>query len=196
MADELGKDGLPIVRFDSREAYVGFLEREGASAPGLWAKIAKKGSGESTATYAELVDVSLRHGWIDSQVRRYDERFYVQRFTPRRPRSKWSRINRDSAERLIAAGEMRPGGLAEVERARADGRWEAAYEPPSTIEVPEDLRAALDAEPRAAALFAELTKSNRYSILFRVHEAKRADTRARRISNYVAMLARGERPHA
>ncbi|UJA21098.1 hypothetical protein HJD18_13340 [Thermoleophilia bacterium SCSIO 60948] len=195
MAEETGKDGLPVVSFGSRTDYVEFLEREGTSSDGVWAKIAKKGSGETTATYAEMVEASLRYGWIDSQVNRYDESFYLQRFTPRRPRSKWSRINRDSVERLIAAGEMHPMGLAEVERAKADGRWEAAYEPPSTIEVPGDLQRALDSDPRAAEFFAGLSKTNRYSVLWRVHEAKRPETRARRIAKYVEMCARGETPH-
>ena len=146
-------------------------------------------------TYLEAVEVALCFGWIDGLVRKADEEGWrLQRFTPRRARSKWSQINVGRAEALIAAGRMRPAGLAEVERAKADGRWDDAYAPPSRMEVPEDVRAALDASPAAAAAFETLTKSQRYSILWRVHDAKRPETRERRIAKYVAMLERGEKP--
>ena len=147
-------------------------------------------------SYAEAVELALMYGWIDGQVKRSEEAgFYLQRFTPRRARSKWSQINRDKALALIESGRMRPAGLAEVERARADGRWDAAYAPPSRMEVPDDLRRALDATPAAAAAFAGLSGQNRYAILFQVHDAKRPETRARRIQRFVEMLARGETPH-
>ncbi len=187
------KAGLPIVAFESKAAWRAWLEAEHASSPGLWAKIAKKGSGVTSVTYAELVEVSLCFGWIDSQAGRYDERFYLQRFTPRKPRGRWSRINREKVEALIAAGDMHPAGLDEVEAAKGDGRWEAAYEPPSTMEVPDDLRAALDAKPQAAEFFAGLSGSNRYAILYRIGDAKRPETRARRIEKFVEMCARGEK---
>jgi uncharacterized protein YdeI (YjbR/CyaY-like superfamily) len=136
------------------------------------------------------------YGWIDGQVKKSEEEgWYRQRFTPRRARSRWSQINRDKALALIESGRMRPAGLAEVERARADGRWDAAYAPPSRIEVPDDLRRALDAVPAAAEAFAGLKSINRYAILYRVHDAKRPETRERRIRQFVEMLARGETPH-
>lgn len=162
----------------------------------MWIEFAKKGTGVPTVSYVEAVEVALAYGWIDGQVKRSEEEgFYRQRFTPRRPRSRWSQINRDRALALIESGRMRPPGLAEVERARADGRWDEAYAPPSRIEVPEDLRAALDAVPAAAERFAALGAQNRYAILYRVGDAKRPETRARRIQRFVEMLARGETPH-
>jgi uncharacterized protein YdeI (YjbR/CyaY-like superfamily) len=145
--------------------------------------------------YAEAIEVALTYGWIDGQARRIDEQHYRQRFTPRRARSPWSKINRAKAERLIAEGAMEPAGLAEVERAKADGRWERAYDSPSTAVVPDDLRAALDAAPAASRLFDELDGTNRYAILYRIQDAKRPETRARRIEQFVAMLERGETLH-
>ncbi|HEX2085326.1 MAG TPA: YdeI/OmpD-associated family protein [Solirubrobacteraceae bacterium] len=145
--------------------------------------------------FVEAIEVALCFGWIDGKRQRGEEEgWFRQRFTPRRARSKWSQINRERAEALIAAGRMRPAGLAEVERAKADDRWENAYPPPSRIQAPGDLRAALDASPAAAEAFAGLTASQRYSVLYRVHDARRPETRARRIATFVAMLERGERP--
>ena len=184
----------PVLPFASREAWAAWLEAHHGDDAGVWVKFAKKASGIPTVVYAEALDVALCWGWIDGQVKPVDDDWYLQRFTPRRARSKWSKRNREKALALIESGEMRPPGLAEVERAKADGRWDAAYDSPSKIEVPDDLREALDAEPKAAALFAELDSQNRYAILYRVHDAKRADTRARRIAEFVAMLARGETP--
>jgi uncharacterized protein YdeI (YjbR/CyaY-like superfamily) len=154
--------------------------------------VPKKGSGRTSPTYAEALDAALCFGWIDGQKAPLDAAFYLQRFTPRGPRSIWSKRNREHVDRLTAAGRMRPAGLAEVERAKADGRWEAAYAGQATAEVPDDLRAALEAVPEAGALFAELDSANRYAILFRIGAVKRAETRARKIDEYVAMLARGE----
>ena len=141
------------------------------------------------------MEEALCFGWIDSQRKGVDDQWFSQRFTPRRPRSRWSRLMREQAEELIASGAMEAAGLAEVERAKADGRWDAAYEPPSTARVPEDLRAALDANPAAAAFFDSLTGNNRYAILHRIAEAKRPETRARRIDKFVAMCAAGETVH-
>jgi uncharacterized protein YdeI (YjbR/CyaY-like superfamily) len=174
-------------------AWLGEHHREEA---GVWLVLAKKGTVEPTSlTYDEALEEALCHGWIDGQVRRRDEATYRQRFTPRRRRSPWSRRNVGLAERLQAEGRMHPAGAAEVERAKADGRWEAAYAGPASIEVPDDLAAALDDEPRAKELFGRLTSQNRYAILYRVTTAKQPETRARRIADFVSMLARGETPH-
>ena len=163
---------------------------------GVWLVLAKKGTIEPTSlTYDDALEEALCHGWIDGQVRKRDETTYKQRFTPRRPRSAWSKRNVAHAERLIAQGRMHPAGAAEVERAKADGRWEAAYAGPATIEVPDDLAAALAAEPKAQALFDVLTSQNRYTVVYRITTAKRAETRTRRIEEFVAMLARGETPY-
>jgi uncharacterized protein YdeI (YjbR/CyaY-like superfamily) len=186
---------LPVLAFATAEAWWAWLAEQHAQAPGIWLKFAKKGSGQRTVNYAEAVEAALAHGWIDGQVKKLDDAHYVQRFTPRRPRSRWSRINRDRAIALIERGAMQPAGLREVERAKADGRWAAAYEPPSKIGVPDDLRHALDANARARARFETLDSQNRYAILYRVHDAKRPDTRARRIAQFVAMLAEGRTPH-
>jgi uncharacterized protein YdeI (YjbR/CyaY-like superfamily) len=188
-------DDLPTLPFRSREALEQWLEANHESSAGLWIEFAKKASGIETVVYLEAVEAALCFGWIDGQVARLDDDWYLQRFTPRRPRSKWSQINVGRAEALIERGLMRPAGLREVERAKADGRWEAAYASPSRIEVPDDLRAALDADPAAGELFEKLDANNRYAILYRIHDAKRADTRARRIEKFVAMLARGETLH-
>jgi uncharacterized protein YdeI (YjbR/CyaY-like superfamily) len=188
-------DDLPVLSFPDREAFAAWLEDNHADARGLWLEIARAGSGAASVTYAEAVEAALCFGWIDGQKARGDERVWRQRFTPRGPRSRWSRINRDKAEALIAAGAMRPAGLREVERARSDGRWDAAYAGARTMTVPDDLRAALDSDPAAAAEFESLDSANRYAILYRVQDAKRPQTRARRIEDFVAMLARGERPH-
>jgi uncharacterized protein YdeI (YjbR/CyaY-like superfamily) len=188
-----GEDGRPVLPFASREEFAAWLDANHASCEGIWIKFAKKASGIDTVVYAEALDVALRYGWIDGQAARVDEHWYAQRWTPRRPRSKWSKINRDKAEALMASGDMKPAGLAEVERAKADGRWDAAYESAANATVPDDLQAALDANPKAAELFAKLSGSNRYAILYRIQDAKRPETRARRIEKFVAMLARGEK---
>jgi uncharacterized protein YdeI (YjbR/CyaY-like superfamily) len=154
--------------------------------------IAKKTGSATSVSYADAVEVALCFGWIDGQSKRLDDDHYLQLFTPRRARSIWSRINRDKATRLIEEGRMRSAGLAEVERAKADGRWEAAYGSSTTIEVPDDLAAALVANAAASAFFESLTSQNRFAILFRIGNVKRAETRARKIAEYVAMLERGE----
>jgi uncharacterized protein YdeI (YjbR/CyaY-like superfamily) len=163
---------------------------------GVWLRLAKKGTAEPTSlTYDEALEEALCHGWIDGQVRRLDERTFRQRFTPRRARSAWSKRNVGIVERLASEGRIKPAGAAAIERAKSDGRWEAAYAGQAAIEVPADLASALSLEPAAQAMFEILTSQNRYSVLLRIDNAKRADTRARRIEQFVAMLARGETPH-
>lgn len=189
------KSDLPILEFADPRAWSAWLERNHASSDGLWLKFAKKGSGIGTVTYAEALEEALCYGWIDGLLARHDERYYLQRFTPRRRRSRWSQLNCEKAERLIAEQRMKPAGLAEVEAAKADGRWDAAYPSPSKATVPEDLQQALDKNPEAKAFFETLTGSPRYAILYRVVDAKRAETRARRIAEYVKMLAEHRAPH-
>jgi uncharacterized protein YdeI (YjbR/CyaY-like superfamily) len=184
---------LPVVPFASGEAWEAWLEDHHATSRGVWLKIAKKGSGVESVTFSEALDVALCYGWIDSQRDRFDERFYLQRFTPRKPKGKWSQVNREKVARLMERGRMKPAGLREVERAKADGRWDAAYEPQSAATVPDDLRVALEGNGRAREFFETLNKTNRYAILYRIQDAKGPETRARRIAKYVAMLAEGEK---
>jgi uncharacterized protein YdeI (YjbR/CyaY-like superfamily) len=190
MADE-----LPIHLFADPEELEAWLEQNGDSPDGAWLKIAKKGSGKRSVTYAEALELALCFGWIDSQKRGFDGEYFLQRFTPRRPRGRWSKINREKAEALIAAERMRPAGLAEVEAAKADGRWDAAYEGQRTAEVPADLQRELDARPAASEFFAELDSANRYAVIYRLGEAKKPETRERRLRKFVAMLERGEKIH-
>ncbi len=184
-----------IVSFKTAKAWETWLARNHAKSSGVWLRIAKKDSGMKSVSYAEALDVALCHGWIDGQKGKGDEATWLQRFTPRGARSIWSRINRDKALALIAEGRMKAAGLAEVERAKRDGRWDAAYEPQRTSTVPPDLEAALNANPAALAFFKTLDSANRYAILWRIANAKKAETRAKRIATFVAMLARGERIH-
>jgi uncharacterized protein YdeI (YjbR/CyaY-like superfamily) len=184
---------LPIIPFASREAWAAWLEEQHATSVGLWLKFAKKGSGLDTVTYAEAVEVALCYGWIDGQVRKLDEDHYLQRFTPRRARSRWSKTNRQKATELIERGEMKPAGLREVERAKSDGRWDAAYDAPSTATVPEDLRRELEKNEPAREFFETLDGRNRYAILYQIQDARRPETRARRIEKYVAMLGEGKK---
>jgi uncharacterized protein YdeI (YjbR/CyaY-like superfamily) len=186
---------LPILELAHAAAWLKWLQQNHASSTGVWIKLAKKSSKLQSITYAEAVDGALRWGWIDGQGRSHDERAWLQKFTPRRARSIWSKINRDKALALIARGEMQPPGLAEVERAKGDGRWEAAYDSPRTATVPADFERALAASAPAAEFFTKLSSANRYAILWRLQTAKRPETRARRISQFVAMLARGEKLH-
>ncbi|HEX3173688.1 MAG TPA: YdeI/OmpD-associated family protein [Solirubrobacterales bacterium] len=191
----MAPDELPIVLFASPAELEAWLEASHSDSPGLWLKIAKKGSGVESVSYAQALELALCFGWIDSQKRAFDERCFLQRFTPRRPRGKWSRINRDAAERLIAAGRMRPAGLAEVEAAKADGRWAAAYAGQRTAQVPDDLRRELEANPAARDFFDGLDSTNRYAIVYRLNDAKKPETRERRLRKFVAMLERGEKIH-
>jgi uncharacterized protein YdeI (YjbR/CyaY-like superfamily) len=186
-------DALPELIVPNAAAWRAWLAEHHAEPAGVWLVLAKKGTEKPTSlTYAQALEEALCHGWIDGQARRRDEATYRQRFTPRRKRSAWSKRNTGIAERLRAEGRMHPAGHAEVERAKADGRWEAAYAGPASIEVPPDLAEALAGEPKAQAMFENLSSQNRYAVLYRIATAKRADTRARRIAQFVTMLARGE----
>jgi uncharacterized protein YdeI (YjbR/CyaY-like superfamily) len=188
-------DDLPILLFATPPDLEDWLEENHAASEGAWLKIAKKGAEVPSVTYGEALELALCFGWIDSQKRGHDEQHFLQRFTPRRPRGRWSKINREKAEALIAAKRMRPTGLAEVAAAKADGRWEAAYEGQRTATVPEDLQRELDANPAAAEFFAGLDGANRYAIIYRLNEAKKNETRERRLAIFVAMLERGEKIH-
>lgn len=181
-------DSLPTLSFASSAAWDAWLAEHHATAAGIWMRIAKKGAPEPTVSQADAITVALCYGWIDGQLGRLDDGYFRQRFTPRTPRSKWSRINTEKATALIEAGLMKPAGLRQVELARADGRWDSAYAPASHAEVPDDLAAALAADEEAGAFFAALDSRNRFSILYRIADAKRPETRARRIATYVAML--------
>lgn len=184
---------LETVAFRNKDALTAWLKSKHAASPGLWVKLAKKGSGTPSITHDEAVEVALAWGWIDGQARGLDHNWWLQKFTHRRPRSPWSKINREKALALIKAGQMKPPGLAEVERAKADGRWAAAYDGQRKATVPEDLGAAIAANKRAAAFFAGLDSKNRYAILHRIQSAKKPETRAKRIAQFVAMLSRGEK---
>jgi uncharacterized protein YdeI (YjbR/CyaY-like superfamily) len=182
----------PQIAFASAAEWEAWLEEHHAASDGVAVKIAKKGSGIASVAYPEVLDIALCFGWIDGRRNALDDRFFLQRFGPRRARSRWSQINREKAEALIGQGRMRPAGLAEVERAKADGRWDAAYAGQRSMGIPDDLQRELDARPQAAAFFAGLSSQNRYSILYRLQDAKRPETRARRLAKFVAMLEAGE----
>jgi uncharacterized protein YdeI (YjbR/CyaY-like superfamily) len=191
----MATDDPPLVVTDA-EAWRSWLAANHARSAGVWLLLSKKGTTHPTSlTYDEALEEALSYGWIDGQLRRADDNTYCRRFTPRRAGSSWSKRNVSIIERLTSEGRMHPAGLAEVERARADGRWDTAYAGGKTIEVPADFAAALLADPRAQATFEKLTRQNRYAFLYRIETAKRSDTRARRISQFVAMLARGETIH-
>jgi uncharacterized protein YdeI (YjbR/CyaY-like superfamily) len=185
----------PIVLFASRSAFRAWLNAHHASEPGLWLRIAKAASPLKSVTYAEALDVALCFGWIDGQKKSYDADSFLQKFTPRQKRSPWSKRNREHVERLIAAGEMHPAGLAAVEAAKSDGRWDRAYDSAATATVPEDFEVALTRHPKAKAFFDTLKGANRYAILYRIQTAVKPETRARRIAEFVAMLERGETLH-
>jgi uncharacterized protein YdeI (YjbR/CyaY-like superfamily) len=186
-------DDLPEVVVRDQVAWRRWLGKHHSEPDGAWVVLAKKGTTKPTSlTYDEALEEALCHGWIDGQVRRRDESTYRQRFTPRRRRSPWSKRNTEKAERLLAEGRMHPAGVAELERAKEDGRWDAAYGGSAEIEVSPELAAALASEPKAQAAFDALSRQNRYAILYRLATAKRADTRARRVKQFVEMLGRGE----
>jgi uncharacterized protein YdeI (YjbR/CyaY-like superfamily) len=185
------RDDLPILEFPDRTAWRTWLESMHDASRGVWIKIAKKASGIPTVTHAEALEDALCYGWIDGQRAPHDDTHFLQRFTPRRPRSKWSEINRDKAITLIENGRMTPAGLAQIEAAKADGRWEAAYAPQSSQAIPDDFQRALDENPAANEFFKTLTGVRRFAFLYRIGDAKRPETRTRRIREYVAMLAEG-----
>jgi len=188
-------DGLEVIAFESPGEFEEWLAKHHDSSPGIWLKLRKKAPGVVALTYAQALECALCFGWIDGQKAALDDSFWLQRFTPRKARSKWSKINRDKVAALTEQGRMRPQGLAEVERAQADGRWEAAYDSASSATVPEDLAEALAANPAAADFFATLDGTNRYAVLYRIHDAKRPETRAKRIATFVTMLAEGRKLH-
>lgn len=188
-------DRDPVVALASSNAFDAWLKAHHATSTGVWLKIAKKGARPSSVTYPEAIEVALCWGWIDGQKRPFDDAAWLQRFSPRGARSLWSKINVDKATALIARGAMKAPGLAEVERAKADGRWGKAYAGAKTATVPAELQSALAKSPRAARFFAILDKTNRYAFIFRVHNGKRPETRARNAARFVAMMARGETLH-
>jgi uncharacterized protein YdeI (YjbR/CyaY-like superfamily) len=188
-------DELPILRFTNRAAWTRWLDERHGSSDGVWLKIAKKASGIPTVTHPEALEDALCYGWIDGQRAPHDESFFLQRFTPRAKRSKWSQINRDKATSLIEHGRMKPAGLAQVDAAKQDGRWEAAYAPQSSQAIPEDFQQALEQNPKAHEFFNTLRGARRYSFLYRIQDAKRPETRARRIKEFVTMLAEGRTHH-
>jgi uncharacterized protein YdeI (YjbR/CyaY-like superfamily) len=181
--------------FANEQAWTKWLAKNHAASAGVWMRLAKKASSTKSITYPEALDVALCYGWIDAQKRSDTAETWLQRFTPRGKRSIWSKINREKALALIESGRMQPPGFEEVERAQKDGRWEAAYAGQRTIEVPKDLESALEQNPKAGAFFQTLNSQNRYAVLWRIHTAKKAETRAKRITQFVDMLARGEKFH-
>ncbi len=183
---------LPILPFESKKKFANWLAKNHDKSVGLWLKIAKKATGISTVTYLEALDVALCYGWIDGQKGSFDEQYFLQKFTPRRPKSIWSKINVEKVAGLIASGEMKPSGLKAVEAAKQDGRWDAAYASQKNIVVPADFQSALNKNKKAKAFFETLTGSRRYSFLFRIETAKKAETREKRIRQFVEMLAKGE----
>jgi uncharacterized protein YdeI (YjbR/CyaY-like superfamily) len=189
------KRDLPILAFKSQQAWNAWLVAQAVSSEGMWLKLAKKSAGVASVLKSEAVDTALCHGWIDGQLDSFDDQYSLVRFTPRRQTSKWSERNRTRALQLIESGQMLPAGLKEVERARKDGRWEAAYAPQSTAEVPDELRAELAKNKKASKFFEALDRVNRYSILYRIHNAKKPETRAAHVKKFVAMLAAGETIH-
>jgi uncharacterized protein YdeI (YjbR/CyaY-like superfamily) len=190
-----GGDFMPQETFATSTAWREWLDRHHATSPGVWLQFAKQASGIASVNHAEALEIALCYGWIDGQTKRLDEHHWLQKFTPRKPNSIWSRINRQKALDLIERGLMRAAGHAAIERARANGRWEAAYEAQSKAAIPPDLQAALDDSPKAAAFFKTLSSQNRYAILFRLQTAKKPETRAARLAKFVCMLQRGETLH-
>jgi uncharacterized protein YdeI (YjbR/CyaY-like superfamily) len=188
-------DDLPVLPFASADVWAAWLEEHHLESAGVWLKIAKKATGIATVTYAEALSVALQYGWIDGQKRGFDETWFLQRFTPRRPKSKWSLVNREKVTELMEQGLMKPAGLAAVEAAKADGRWDAAYPSQSSASVPDDLREALADNDTARGNFEALSGVNRYAILYRIHNSKKPETRARNIEKFVAMLAEGRQIH-
>jgi uncharacterized protein YdeI (YjbR/CyaY-like superfamily) len=189
------RDELPIIPFADRAAWATWLGDHHESSKGVWLKIAKKASGIPTVTHAEALEEALCYGWIDGQRLPHDESFFLQRFTPRTKRSKWSQVNRDKVTALIEQNRMKPAGLAQVNAAKEDGRWEAAYAPQSSQAIPEDFKRALEQNPAAYEFFKTLRGARRYSFLYRIQDAKRPETRARRIEQFVTMLANGQTHH-
>lgn len=186
---------LSTLPFENKKKWADWLAKQHDKSAGVWLKLSKKGTGIPSVTYEEALDVALCYGWIDGQKGSFDDKYWLQKFTPRGPKSIWSKINTEKAERLIASGEMKPAGLKAIELAKKDGRWAAAYESQKVISVPDDFQAALDKNKKAKTFFETLNSANRYAFLFRIQTAVKAETRAKRISQFVEMLARGEKFH-
>src|SRR5215216_6820147 len=188
---------LPTLPFDSKKKWADWLAKQHDKSAGVWLKLAKKDSGIPSVTYEEALDVALCYGWIDGQKKGFDDRrYWLQKFTPRGPKSIWSKINTEKAERLIASSEMKPAGLKAIEAAKNDGRWEAAYASQKNISIPEDFQAALEKNKKAKAFFSTLKSAERYSFLFRLHNIKKPEMRANRIQKFIEMLERGEKIHS
>ena len=183
---------LPTLPFESKKKFAEWLAKQHDKSAGVWMKLAKKATGIPSVTYAEALDVALCYGWIDGQRNSFDENYFIQKFTPRRPKSIWSKINTEKVERLIESGEMKPSGLKAIEAAKQDGRWDAAYASQKNISVPDDFKSALSKNGKAKTFFESLTGAKRYSFLFRIETAKKAETRAKRILHFVEMLEKGE----
>jgi uncharacterized protein YdeI (YjbR/CyaY-like superfamily) len=190
-----GKKEFPVRAFRSPLEWERWLARHHAKSQGVWLRFYKKGSGVRTVTYAEAVDAALSYGWIDSLGNKYDERSYIQKFTPRRSRSVWSKVNREKVAALIAAGRMKAAGHAAIEAAKSNGRWDAAYDSPRNMQVPADFKAALARNRKAAGFYKTLNRANTYAIAWRIQEAKKLETRKKRIAQFVRMLAEGKKLH-
>ena len=184
---------LPILPFENKKKWADWLARQHNKSTGVWLKLAKKNSGIPSITYDEALEVALCYGWIDGQKGSFDEQYWLQKFTPRGPKSIWSKINTEKAEKLIAGGKMNPAGLRAIEAAKQDGRWAAAYASQKHSSIPEDFQAALEKNPKARTFFATLKSAERYSFLFRIQTAKKPETRARRIRQFIEMLEKSER---
>jgi len=185
----------PILSFRTTREWLAWLQKNHASSAGIWLKIGKKGSAAASVSYAQALEAALCYGWIDGQKKGHDESAWLQRFSPRGPRSVWSKVNREKARALIGAGQMKPPGLKVIEQAKANGQWDAAYDSQKGIEMPEDLRRELDRRPKARTFFEGLNSANRYAILFRLQTARKPATRLKRLAQLVEMLEKGERIH-
>lgn len=192
-AAEKSDKGLPVILFQSQKAWDTWLVEHSESSVGLWLRLAKKSANLESLSYPQAIEVALCHGWIDGQKKSFDEESWLQKFTPRGPKSIWSKINRAKAMALIEQGRMQPSGLAAIKQAKENGRWDAAYDSNSTAIPPSDFQAALDQSPRARAFFVTLNSQNRYAILFRIQTAKKADTRQKRITQFILMLEKHEK---
>jgi uncharacterized protein YdeI (YjbR/CyaY-like superfamily) len=188
-------DSLPILLFETQQDWEVWLKEHHSQATGIWLKLAKKDAGIASLTYAEALESALCYGWIDGQKASFDQQSWLQKFTPRRPKSLWSKVNCEKVTALIAAGRMQPEGLRQVELAKADGRWDQAYASQSRIAIPADFQSELDKNPEAQAFFSTLDSANRYAILFRIQTAKRAETRSARIQKFIEMLLKHEKIH-
>ncbi len=184
---------IPVMLFEQQKEWAVWLDKNHAMSSGVWLKLAKKAAGLNSVSYDEALEVALCYGWIDGQKKSYDESSWLQKFTPRRVKSIWSKVNREKAQKLIESGQMKPAGLKAVEAARQDGRWDAAYDSPSGATVPSDFQAELDKNVQAKAFFATLDSRNRYAILFRIQTAKKAETRTKRIQQFIEMLEKKEK---